>query len=126
MKIIIGIRREDKNLWEKRVPLIPTHVREIIQNNPVEIWLQPSGLRIIPDKDYIQEGARVEEDLSSCSIILAVKEIPLHFFQKNKAYIFFSHTIKGQPQSMPMLKKMMELGCTLIDYEKIAQIASSV
>jgi alpha-aminoadipic semialdehyde synthase len=119
MKIQIGIRREDKNPWEKRVPLIPTHVREIIQDNPIEIWLQPSNLRIIPDKDYIQEGARVEEDLSSCSIILAVKEIPLHFFQKNKAYIFFSHTIKGQPQSMPMLKKMMELGCTLIDYEKI-------
>ncbi len=119
MKILIGIRREDKNPWERRVPLIPTHVREIIRNNPVEIWLQPSDLRIIPDKDYTQEGARVEEDLSSCSIILAVKEIPLHFFQKDKVYIFFSHTIKGQPQNMPMLKKMMELGCTLIDYEKI-------
>jgi alpha-aminoadipic semialdehyde synthase len=119
MKILIGIRREDKNPWEKRAPLVPTHVREIVQNNPIEIWLQPSDLRIIPDKDYIQEGARIDEDLSSCSIILAVKEIPLHFFQKNKVYIFFSHTIKGQPQNMPMLKKMMELGCTLIDYEKI-------
>ena len=117
MKILIGIRREDKNPWEKRVPLVPTHVREIVQNNPIEIWLQPSDLRIIPDKDYTQEGARIDEDLSSCSIILAVKEIPLHFFQKDKVYIFFSHTIKGQSHNMTMLQKLIDLKCTLLDYE---------
>jgi alpha-aminoadipic semialdehyde synthase len=33
--------------------------------------------------------------------------------------MFFSHTIKGQPHNMPMLKRMMELGCTLIDYERV-------
>jgi alpha-aminoadipic semialdehyde synthase len=120
MKIHIGIRREDKNPWERRVPLIPTHVRELSQNNPIEIWLQPSDIRVFPDRDYSQEGARIEEDLSSCSIIFAIKEIPIHFFQKDKVYVFFSHTIKGQPHSMPMLKKMMDLGCTLIDYERIA------
>ena len=119
MKIHIGIRREDKNPWERRAPLIPAHVRELSQNNPIEIWLQPSDIRVFPDRDYSEEGARIEEDLSSCSIILAIKEIPNHFFQKNKVYSFFSHTIKGQPQNMPMLKKMMELGCTLIDYERI-------
>ena len=32
---------------------------------------------------------------------------------------FFSHVIKGQSYNMPMLKRMMELGCNLIDYEKI-------
>ncbi|MDD8025813.1 MAG: hypothetical protein PHI34_04815, partial [Acidobacteriota bacterium] len=30
-----------------------------------------------------------------------------------------SHTIKGQTHNMPMLRRLMELGCTLIDYEKI-------
>lgn len=119
MKIHIGIRREDKNPWERRVPLIPAHVRELSQNNPIEIWLQPSDIRVFPDRDYSEEGARIEEDLSSCSIIFAIKEIPIHFFQKDKVYVFFSHTIKGQPHSMPMLKKMMDLGCTLIDYERI-------
>lgn len=119
MKTLIGIRREDKNPWERRAPLIPTHVREIIRNNPIDIRLQPSTIRVFPDGDYQQEGARIEEDLSPCSIILAVKEIPLHFFKKDKVYVFFSHTIKGQPYNMPMLKKMIELGCTLIDYERI-------
>ncbi len=119
MKTLIGIRREDKNPWERRAPLIPTHVREIIRNNPIDIQLQPSTIRIFPDGDYQQEGAKIEEDLSTCSIILAVKEIPLDFFKRDKVYIFFSHTIKGQPHNMPMLKKMMELECTLIDYERI-------
>ena len=27
--------------------------------------------------------------------------------------------IKGQPFNMPMLRRMLELGCTLIDYEKV-------
>jgi alpha-aminoadipic semialdehyde synthase len=28
--------------------------------------------------------------------------------------------VKGQPYNMPMLRKILDLGCTLIDYEKIA------
>lgn len=120
MKTAIGIRREDKNEWERRVPLIPAHVRELIQNHPLEIWIQPSSLRVFPDSDFIREGVKVEENLSSCSIIFAIKEIPVHFFERKKVYIFFSHTIKGQLHNMPMLKRMIDLDCTLIDYEKIA------
>lgn len=119
MKTRIGIRREDKNPWEKRVPLIPSHVREIIQRFPLELWMQPSSIRIFTDQDFIMEGAIIEEDLSSCSVVFAVKEIPVDFFLPGKTYVFFSHTIKGQPYNMPMLKKMMDLGCTLIDYERV-------
>jgi alpha-aminoadipic semialdehyde synthase len=119
MKVRFGIRREDKNPWERRVPLIPSHARELLQNFPLELWMQPSSIRVFTDQDYKAEGARIEEDLSSCSMVFAVKEIPLDFFAPGKAYMFFSHTIKGQHDNMPMLKKMMELGCTLIDYEKV-------
>ncbi len=120
MKTRIGIRREDKNPWEKRVPLTPAHVGEIIREFHVDVWMQPSDIRIFPDRDYLAVGARIEEDLSSCSVVFAVKEIPEDFFQTGKTYVFFSHTIKGQPPNMPMLKKMMDLGCTLIDYERVA------
>jgi saccharopine dehydrogenase (NAD+, L-lysine-forming) len=119
MKKRIGIRREDKNPWERRVPLIPSHVRELLQNSSLELWMQPSTIRIFPDEDYVREGAKIDEDLSSCSLVFAVKEIPEKFFQSGKTYVFFSHTIKGQPCNMPMLKKMMELKCNLIDYERI-------
>jgi saccharopine dehydrogenase (NAD+, L-lysine forming) len=118
-KTLIGIRREDKNPWERRVPIIPVHAREIMRDLPVEVWVQPSSIRIFADEDYRKEGAKISENLSPCSIVLAVKEIPLDFFEDEAAYVFFSHTIKGQPHNMPMLKRMMERRCTLIEYEKI-------
>ncbi len=114
----IGIRREDKNEWERRVPLIPDDVRELVKDG-IEIYLQPSPIRIFSDEEYKNAGATISEDLSSCSTILAVKEIPIGFFESSKSYVFFSHTIKGQKQNMPMLKKMMDLKCQLIDYELV-------
>jgi saccharopine dehydrogenase (NAD+, L-lysine-forming) len=119
MKYTIGIRREDKNKWERRVPVTPEHVRELMQNHSIEVWLQPSPIRIFSDEEYLKVGAKIQEDLSPCSVVFAVKEIPLDFFQPHKTYVFFSHVIKGQKFNMPMLKRMLELKCQLIDYEKV-------
>ncbi|MBC8278258.1 MAG: hypothetical protein H8E46_08510 [FCB group bacterium] len=114
----IGIRREDKSKWERRVPLTPEAVKEIVAQG-IEVYIQPSPIRIYSDQEYIDAGAEVTEDLSSCPVILAVKEIPIDFFEKGKTYMFFSHTIKGQDYNMPLLKRMMELEDTLIDYETV-------
>ncbi len=119
MNTKFGIRREDINKWERRVPLIPAHVRELADRYPVEFRIQPSTIRVFNDADYRLAGIPVEETLSPCPIILALKEIPLDLIGKDKTYLFFSHTAKGQAQNMPMLKKMMDLGCTIIDYEKL-------
>src|SRR4030042_1156479 len=119
MNIKIGIRREDINKWEKRVPLIPSHARELSDRYPIEFRIQPSAIRIFNDADYRLAGIPVEEGLSPCSIVLALKEIPLELIEKNKTYLLFSHTVNGQSQNMPMLKRMMDLGCTVIDYEKM-------
>ena len=119
MNIKIGVRREDINKWERRVPLIPSHVRELAEGGPLEFRVQPSGIRVFSDDDYRVAGVPVEEDLSPCPIILALKEIPLELVERGKTYLFFSHTAKGQSQNMPMLRRMMDLGCTIIDYEKM-------
>jgi len=119
MTEILGIRREDKNRWEKRVPLTPDHVRELQNKHGITTVVQPSAIRVFPDELYRLVGAQVQDDLSPTSVVFAVKEIPADLFEKGKTYVFFSHTIKGQKQNMPMLKKMMALGCTLIDYERI-------
>lgn len=118
-KILAGIRREDKNKWEGRAPLIPGHVEKLIRDENINFMVQPSGIRTFTEEEYKKAGAFVQEDLSACSVIFGIKEMPLDFFQKNKTYVFFSHTVKGQSYNMPMLKKIMEKGCTLIDYEKI-------
>lgn len=119
MNIKFGIRREDINKSEKRVPLIPSHARELADRHPIDFRIQPSSIRIFTDTDYRQAGIPVEEGLSPCPVILALKEIPIEHIEKGKTYVFFSHTAKGQSQNMPMLKKMMEMGCTVIDYEKM-------
>ncbi len=119
MTNILGIRREDKNRWEKRVPIIPDHVKELKEKHEIKTIVQPSKIRTFTGKEYKEAQATIDENLSDADVIFAVKEIPISFFEKNKTYVFFSHTIKGQEYNMPMLKKMMELNCNLIDYEKI-------
>jgi alpha-aminoadipic semialdehyde synthase len=119
MKINVGIRREDINRWERRAPLIPAHVSELREKYPLNFYVQPSKIRIFPDSEYLAAGAVIQEDLCPSRVILAIKEIPLSLFEKGKVYVFFSHTIKGQAHNMPMLKKIMEQGCTLIDYERM-------
>lgn len=116
----IGIRHEDKYAMERRTPLTPDHVQSLMRDHQLRIVMQSSPIRIFKDSEYKAAGAEVSNDLSQCPIIMGVKEIPETFFEHNKTYIFFSHVIKGQSYNMPMLKKMMQLGCNLIDYEKIA------
>lgn len=119
MKAIIGIRREDKNLWERRAPLTPDQVASLIRVHGLEVYVQPSEQRIFSDDAYRLAGASVGEDLSRCRTVLAIKEIPVDFYQEGTTYLFFSHTIKGQAHNMPILKRMMEKRCQLIDYERI-------
>lgn len=119
MSGVIGIRKEDKNRWERRVPLIPEHIRELISKHRIEFVVEPSEIRAFPEQDYLKAGAKVQPDLSRSSVVLAIKEIPPKLFESGKTYIFFSHTIKGQKHNMPILKKLINLKCQLIDYEKI-------
>ncbi|MFO8067247.1 MAG: bifunctional lysine ketoglutarate reductase /saccharopine dehydrogenase family protein [Bacteroidales bacterium] len=119
MSSIIGIRHEDKYAMERRTPLTPKHVGKLIKEHNLDFVIQTSPKRVFSDFEYKNVGASVEPDLKKCDVIFGVKEIPESAFENNKTYIFFSHVIKGQSYNMPMLKKMMELGCNLIDYEVI-------
>ena len=119
MGFTLGIRREDKNKWERRVPITPEHVLELKEKHRINTVIQPSDIRIFKNEEYEKAGAKIDEDLSSSNAVFAVKEIPIDLLQAGKTYAFFSHTIKGQKKNMPMLKKLMDLGCSLIDYEKI-------
>ena len=119
MKPTVGIRREDKSVWERRVPITPQDARDLQADHGLEIIAQTSNNRAFDDDEFRQAGTTVQDDLSPASTIFAVKEIPLKAFEIGKTYVFFAHVIKGQAYNMPMLKKMMEMGCNLIDYEKV-------
>jgi alpha-aminoadipic semialdehyde synthase len=119
MGTIIGIRREDKNKWERRAPLIPTDAFELQSKLGVQVIAQPSSVRVCTDDEYRSAGIEIREDLAPASLIFAIKEIPPQLLLPKKTYVFFAHVVKGQPHNMPMLQRLMELGCSLVDYEKI-------
>jgi saccharopine dehydrogenase (NAD+, L-lysine-forming) len=114
----VGIRREDKHVWEGRAPLTPAGVAELTAAG-LTVAVQPSQQRVYADAEYEAAGAVVREDLGGCRVVFGVKEIPPAALAPGGAYVFFSHTIKGQPHNMPMLKRLIALGATLIDYERI-------
>lgn len=115
----LGIRREEKNRWERRVPLTPLHVEELVREQGWTVAVQPSPLRIFPDAEYRRAGAQLCEDLADCRMVVGVKEIPPERLQADKPSLAFFHVIKGQPQGMPLLAKALERRSTLIDYEPI-------
>ncbi|HMB70904.1 MAG TPA: hypothetical protein VKU85_16430, partial [bacterium] len=115
---VIGIRREDKSVWERRTPLVPRDVKQLVAGG-VEVHVQRSSNRCFADEEYAHAGARLTDDLSGADVILGVKEIPPRTFERGKTYFFFSHTIKGQPYNMAMLRRLLELECTLLDYELV-------
>ena len=46
MGALIGVRREDKSKWERRVPLTPRKMRELWEKYGVEFCVQPSPVRV--------------------------------------------------------------------------------
>jgi len=84
----LGIVRETKNKWERRVPLNPSAVNELIRKG-FEVIVQPSDIRIFKNEEYRAGGAKLSEDLSRCDFIIGVKEIPIDDIIPGKAYLFF-------------------------------------
>lgn len=119
MSKYIGIRHEEKYAMERRAPLTPNHVKQLILAKKLDFVVQTSSKRIFSDQEYLDAGARIADNLNDCSVIMGVKEVSINELQPNKTYVFFSHVTKGQPYNMPMLKRLMELNCNLIDYEKV-------
>ena len=53
----IGIRREDKNEWERRVPIIPADVRRLKETHGIHTIVQPSAIRVFSDEERIRLDA---------------------------------------------------------------------
>lgn len=104
---VMAIRREDINVWERRAPIAPSHVAELV-NKGVKVLVQPSTRRAYTMDEYERAGAVITEDLSPASLIIGVKAVPIDLLLPDKTYAFFSHTIKAQEANMPLLDAMLE------------------
>uniref|UniRef100_A0A8C7WFE9 Aminoadipate-semialdehyde synthase n=1 Tax=Oncorhynchus mykiss TaxID=8022 RepID=A0A8C7WFE9_ONCMY len=117
-KSVMAIRREDINVWERRAPLAPRHVKEIVHAGH-KVLVQPSNRRAIHENYYEKAGAIISEDISEASLIIGVKSPPEEKLYPRKTYAFFSHTIKAQEANMGLLDDLLKKEVRLIDYEKM-------
>ena len=116
--IHIGLVAEGKIPADNRVALTPAQCKWLRQNHPkIKITVQHSPNRCFSDKEYIDAGILVAENLNDCNIILGIKEVPVDMLLDNKTYLFFSHTKKLQPYNKHLLQTIIKKNITLIDYE---------
>jgi len=118
MSVRIGIRHETKSRWERRAPLVPDDVARLRAAGH-SVTVQTSPTRVFDDDAYRAADATIADTLDACQVILGVKEIPIEELRRQRTYVFFSHTIKGQSYNMPLLQRLLDLEVTLIDYERI-------
>lgn len=119
MSYDVGICRETKNSWERRAPLTPDQVRRLIGERGLRFAVQSDANRAFADEAYRTAGAAVTDNLEACRAVIGIKEMPTGYFRPGGRYAFFAHVIKGQAYNMPMLKRLIECGCDLFDYERI-------
>lgn len=115
-----GIIKERKNPPDRRVVFSPDELARIKQQyQGVSIKVESSDIRIFTDEQYKNLGIEVTNDISDCDVLFGVKEVPVEDLIPNKAYFFFSHTIKKQPYNRKLLQAVLEKKIDLYDHETI-------
>lgn len=115
--LTVGILREPQSR-EARTPLTPTDVAWL-KKRKIDVEVESNPYRIFSDREYKRAGAKIVNSAGNAAFLLGVKGPDPNTLQKNKVYMVFSHTIKGEAKNMHLLKTCMNKGITLVDYEKI-------
>ncbi|OBZ72980.1 Peroxisome biosynthesis protein PAS1 [Grifola frondosa] len=123
-KLTIGIRREDPTrIWERRCPLTPDAVSELVEQDGVDVLVQDCDRRVFSMDEFIKAGARPHPTLSPAHITVGIKETPVHEILTSslpapyhdssnsplipRTHFMFSHTVKGQLYNMELLSKFL-------------------
>ena len=115
----IGIIGEHKP-GEGRIPLTPPQIQKICLENPdIKFMIQSSPQRSFAAEEFTELGLPMVDSVREAKLVMAVKELDVKDIHPGGAYIFFSHTIKGQEYNMDMLQHILNVGATLCDYELI-------
>lgn len=116
----LGIIREWKQPADKRVALTPEQCKVLLTTfNNLTIEVEPSPDRCFTEEEYEKAGAHITSNLSSCDVLLGIKEVPVDKLISGKTYLFFSHTIKAQAYNKHLLQSILEKNIRLIDYETL-------
>ncbi len=115
-----GIIQERKNPPDRRVVLSPTECQNVLAAFPqAQIQVETSPIRVFSDEEYAEKGVPVVQDITTCDVLLGVKEVPIDALIANKKYFFFSHTIKKQPYNRKLIQAILDKNIELYDHEVI-------
>ncbi|MFO8020911.1 MAG: hypothetical protein R6U65_00485, partial [Perlabentimonas sp.] len=74
----IGLLKETKTPPDKRVAIPPAQALELTKLFPtVDVCAQSSDLRCYSDTEFSDAGITLCDDLSSCNLLLGVKEVKI-------------------------------------------------
>jgi saccharopine dehydrogenase (NAD+, L-lysine forming) len=114
----LGILKETKNRFERRVPLIPEELKQLIAEG-IEVRVERSPNRAFEDHEFEAVGCVMVDDATDCRFIMGVKEVKTSQVKPGQTVMCFSHTIKGQSHNMPLLQHFLDVGASLVDYEVV-------
>ncbi len=115
-----GIIKERKSPPDRRVVFSPEELARLKQQyHNATIKVESSDIRIFSDQQYKSFGIEVTNDISDCDVLFGVKEVPVTDLIPNKAYFFFSHTLKKQLHNRKLLQAILEKNIDLYDHETI-------
>jgi alpha-aminoadipic semialdehyde synthase len=118
--LVVGILRETKE-QEHRAPLVPSDVEWLVDRG-IGVEVEKSRNRFFKDSEYRKNGARIVERFREALLLAGIKEPRVYDLHANRIYMVFSHTLKGQPHNMPLLRACLAKKITLIDYERIVDM----
>jgi saccharopine dehydrogenase (NAD+, L-lysine-forming) len=117
-KTVFALLREGKVPVDTRAAFSPEQCLWLKNKYPeMDFIVQPCPFRCFTDKEYLNEGIEVKEDITSADWFIGIKEVPVKMLVAGKKYLFFSHTIKKQPHNKTMLQEILRKKITLVDYE---------
>ncbi|MBF7090878.1 alanine dehydrogenase [Flavobacterium sp. ALJ2] len=115
-----GIIKEGKNPPDRRVVFSPNELARLKQfYHEATVTVESSDIRIFTDTQYKSLGITVTDEISDCDVFFGVKEVPIENLISDKAYFFFSHTIKKQPYNRKLLQAILAKNIELYDHETI-------
>ena len=118
MSVTIGIIKEGKVPIDRRVPLTPPQVSQMLEQNAgLKVYCQRSDIRCFDNSEYEKAGAILTDDVTDCDIVLGVKEVPIDMLALGKTFFFFSHIIKRQEYNRGLLQEILKKNIRLIDWE---------
>lgn len=121
-----GLIKERKNPPDQRVVLSPGACQNVLsQFSKAEIQVESSSIRVFSDREYTEAGLTLASDMTSCEVLLGVKEVPIDALIPDRTYFFFSHTIKKQPYNRNLLRALLEKNIEFYDHEVLTDTSGT-